>query len=150
MNDTETQISETTDNPVTPTDDSVQPEQAIEAQTDTQEAVQTFDAEYVKSLRAEAAEYRVKAKRADALAKQALTALVKADGRLIDPSDMEFSEDLLSKDGTVDAQALEAALDALIDAKPHLARKRPTAPLAQGVRAHKSEPNLLQLIQAAT
>jgi hypothetical protein len=148
MNDTETLITETTDNPVTSTDDSVQAEQTVEGQADTEEAVQTFDAEYVKSLRAEAAEYRVKAKRAEALAKQALTAMVSADGRLIDPSDLAYNEEWHSKDGALDAQAITAAIDALVEAKPHLARKRPTAPIAQGVRTHKSEPNLLQLIQA--
>jgi hypothetical protein len=125
----------------TATDQQVEP-------TGQTEPEQTFDAEYVKSLRAEAAEYRVKAKRADALAQQAVTAMVTADGRLIDPSDLPYSDDMTKKDGTIDAVALSAAIDALIKAKPHLARKRPTAPISQGVRPSKAEPNLLQIIQS--
>lgn len=115
---------------------------------DEPEPAQTFDADYVKALRAEAAEYRVKAKRADALAQQALAALVTADGRLIDPSDLQYSEEFAGKDGTLDTAAVRTAIDALIDAKPHLARKRPTGPIAQGVRPSKAEPNLLQIIQS--
>lgn len=123
-------------------------EATVEATEAEPQEVQTFDAEYVKALRAEAAEYRVKAKRADALARQALTAMVTADGRLIDPSDLDYTDDLTTKDGTLDGQAITAAIDALIQSKPHLARKRPTAPIAQGARPSKSEPNLLQIIQA--
>lgn len=113
------------------------------------EAVQTFDADYVKALRAEAAEYRVKAKRADALAKQALNAMATADGRLIDPTDLAYTDDMTGKDGTLDAEAVRNAIDSLIETKPHLARRRPTAPVAQGARTSKPEPNLLQLIQAS-
>jgi hypothetical protein len=113
------------------------------------EPLQTFDADYVKGLRAEAAEYRVKAKRVDALARQALTALVTADGRLIDPTDLAYSDDMIGKDGTLDTDVVRSAIDALIETKSHLARRRPTAPVAQGVRPSKPEPNLLQLIQSS-
>jgi hypothetical protein len=130
----------------TPTVEAVDEPQLLN-ESDT-EPLQTFDADYVKALRAEAAEYRVKAKRAEALARQALTAIVTADGRLIDPSDLHFTDDLIGKDGTLDGNAVRAAIETLIDVKPHLARKRPTAPIAQGVRPSKAEPNLLQIIQA--
>jgi hypothetical protein len=125
-----------------------EPATEVEQIVEEQSEPQTFDAEYVKALRAEAAEYRVKAKRADGLAKQALTAIVVADGRLIDPSDLAHSDDFHAKDGTLNQEAVVAALNALIEAKPHLARKRPTSSIAQGVRPSKSEPNLLQIIQS--
>lgn len=118
-------------------------EQAIEQQP------QTFDAEYVKSLRAEAAEYRVKAKRVDALAAQALHALATADGRLIDASDLHFDDSLTAKDGTIDVDKVTEAISELIRAKPHLMKQRPTTPVAQGARATHAEPNLLQLIKGA-
>lgn len=113
------------------------------------EAPATFDADYVKGLRAEAAEYRVKAKRAEALAAQALRAMATADGRLIDPSDLHYDESLMAKDGTIDPDKVAEAISELGRTKPHLIRQRPTTPVAQGPRASATEPNLLQLIKGA-
>lgn len=87
----------------------------------------TFDAEYVKQLRKEAAGYRDRAKRADEYGQRLHTALVKADGRLQDPTDLPY--DAAHVD---DADALTAAINALLEKKPHLANRRPVTPIPQG------------------
>lgn len=134
------QVIEAASTPVAEQGEPVQVEQTEQA---------TFDADYVKSLRAEAAEYRVKAKRAEALAAQALAALAAADGRLIDPSDLHYDESLTNKDGTLDPDKVTEAIGELIRSKPHLMKQRPTTPVAQGPRPAPTEPNLLQLIKGA-
>ena len=109
--------------------------EAEKAEDTTQEApettevedAETFPREYVERLRKEAAEARVKAKRADELARELFAAKVTATGRLADPSDLPFSDDLVA-----DADALNAAIDALLDAKPHLASRTPRGDVGQG------------------
>ena len=105
-----------------------------EAEETTQEApeaaqddAETFPRDYVEKLRKEAAEARVKAKRADDLARELFTAKVTATGRLADPSDLAYDEALVA-----DADALNAAIDALLDAKPHLASRTPRGDVGQG------------------
>lgn len=88
---------------------------------------ETFPREYVEKLRKENADARVKAKRADDLAARLHTALVAATGRLADPSDLEFDDAHLE-----DADALNAAVDALLARKPHLASRRPVGSIGQG------------------
>ena len=64
------------------------------------------------------------------------TELVKATGRLADPSDLAYSEDHLT-----DSDALNTAIDELLTAKPHL--KKPTAPsgdVGQGNRGTAEVP----------
>ena len=104
---------------------------AQDAQDASQDASQgnaeTFPREYVEKLRAEAAEARVKAKKADELARELFAAKVTATGRLADPSDLPFSDELVA-----DADALNAAIDALLDAKPHLASRTPRGNIGQG------------------
>lgn len=92
-----------------------------------QHAPETFPREYVEKLRQEAADARVKAKKADELAQALFVARVAATGRLADPSDLPFNADLLD-----DAQQLTAAIDALLDAKPHLASRTPRGNIGQG------------------
>jgi hypothetical protein len=110
--------------------ESTQPD-AAEA-TETDEAIHTadtpadderqddgkpFDREYVEKLRKESQGYRQRAQTAE----QALfQARVAATGRLADPTDLPFSAELLD-----DADALTAAIDALTEAKPHLASRKP-------------------------
>lgn len=105
-----------------------------EAEDTTQEApeaaqddAETFPRDYVEKLRKEAAEARVKAKKADDLARELFTAKVTATGRLADPSDLAYDEALVA-----DADALNAAIDALLDAKPHLASRTPRGDVGQG------------------
>lgn len=140
------------------------PEAAADVDTDTAEATtetaetvaeatetdRVYDHTYVTRLRAEAAEARVKAKRADALAVQAVSALAAADGRLVDPDDLAFTEDLLTEDGTVDADKVAAAIDALIARKPHLAARRPTTPIPQGAQPEPESVSLAAMLRART
>ena len=92
-----------------------------------QNAPETFPREYVENLRQEAADARVKAKKADELAQALFVARVAATGRLAGPTDLPFNADLLD-----DADALNAAIDALLDAKPHLASRTPRGNIGQG------------------
>lgn len=113
--------------------DATEPEDGATAPPEPAEEPQSFDADYVKDLRAKAAEARVKAKRADALAAQAVAAIVRADGRLIDADLVEFTEDLIGTDGLIDAGKVAEHIAALVQAKPYLRRQTPTTPISQGV-----------------
>ena len=103
---------------------------------------QTFPAEYVQELRAEAAEYRTRSK---SLATELVTAWAAADGRLLDPTDLPASAVETDDDGTVTRDAVTAAIDALVKAKPHLAVQRP-APLPQGATTTPEPVSLLRLL----
>lgn len=92
-----------------------------------QEAPKTFDESYVKALRKESAGYREKAKRADELAARLHSALVKADGRLQDPSDLPYDDAHLET-----PEAITEAIEALLQSKPHLASRRPSGVIPQG------------------
>lgn len=85
-----------------------------------EEEPETFPREYVEKLRDENARYRQRAQRSDELAHRLHRALVEADGRLADPTDLEFTEDHLE-----DSQALTEAIGELLNSKPHLASRRP-------------------------
>lgn len=106
-----------------------------------------FSADYVGKLRQEAAEGRVKAKRADALAAQVVSAIVQGDGRLIDAADLAFSNDFLNDDGVIDESKVKAAIDALLERKPYLAARRPSSPLPQGVMAESERVSLAALLR---
>ncbi|WP_181390344.1 hypothetical protein [Mycobacteroides abscessus] len=60
------------------------------------------------------------ADRADKYARALFEARVAATGRLADPTDMPFTAELVD-----DTEALTAAIDALLAAKPHLASRKP-------------------------
>jgi hypothetical protein len=92
-----------------------------------QQEPETFTREYVQQLRDEAAGHRVRARDRDALAQRLHGALVAATGRLADPSDLPFDEAHLT-----DEVALTAAIDALLERKPHLASRRPRGDVGQG------------------
>ena len=66
-------------------------------------------------LRRESAGYPERANAADTYAKRLHTELVRATGKLADPTDLEFAEEHLD-----DPDALAAALDDLLARKPHL------------------------------
>lgn len=102
-----------------------------EDDSDTQDGAvepESFPKEYVEKLRAEAAENRVKAKRADEYAQRLHTALTAATGRLQDPSDLPFDQNHLD-----DPEALETAITELLDRKPHLATRKPAGNIGQGI-----------------
>lgn len=94
---------------------------------DTGDESETFPRAYVEDLRAENARYRERAKAADALAQRLHTALVAATGRLADPTDMPFDETHLE-----DPDALAAAIDDLLERKPHLKSRRVVGDVGQG------------------
>ncbi|MCV7191877.1 hypothetical protein H7I02_03565 [Mycolicibacterium brumae] len=96
---------------------------------------ETFPREFVEQLRKENGKYRTRAQRADQLAHRLHTELVRATGRLADPSDLEFDPAHLD-----DPDALVAAVDELLAAKPHLASRRPVGDAGQGNRGGSGEP----------
>lgn len=87
----------------------------------------TFPREYVEQLRNENARYRQRANLADELARRLHVELVRATGRLADPTDLPFDEDHLA-----DPDNMAAAIDKLLASKPHLASRRPTGDIGQG------------------
>jgi hypothetical protein len=111
-----------------------------------QEPEEVFDPAYVAQLRQEAAQGRVKAKRADALARQAVKAIAAGDGRLIDADDLAFDPQFLDDDGLVDTDRVTSAIASLIERKPHLAARRPTSAIAQGAQPDPGQVSLLDLL----
>ena len=107
----------------------------------------TFDATYVERLRTEAAQARVKAKRADALARQVVEAYVSGEGRLHDPADLAWSDDFLDEHGLVDTVKVRAAIDQLVERKPYLAARRPVEPHPQGARPEPARVNLAAILR---
>lgn len=104
-----------------------------------QDESDTFDRAYVEKLRKESAGYRDKAKtaeaNADAVSRRLHTALVTATGRLADPADLPYDAAHLD-----DPDALNAALDALLEAKPHFKSRVPRGNVGQGARDTAAAP----------
>ena len=145
-------MSDTTNTIENVTEDSTTAQSVEQIPTDTEPAPETepasFSAEYVKTLREEAASQRVKAKRTDEANARLLQALAQADGRLIEANELAFTDDLIDEVGIVDSVKVTAAIDRLIQAKPYLASRRPTMPIAQGVQTQLPEtPGLFTLIR---
>ncbi len=102
-----------------------------------------FPREVVEKLRRENGKHR---QRAQQVAERLHTELVRATGRLADPTDLTFSAEHLD-----DADSLTAAIDELLDRKPHLATRRPSGDVGQGQRGTSSEPfSLLGLLKERT
>lgn len=121
-------------------------EVAADEVTETPDEPETFPREVVEKLRQENGKYRQRASQADALAQRLHTELVRATGRLADPSDLPFDAEHLD-----DTDKLTAAIDELLDAKPHLATRRPSGDIGQGQRGSTSEPfSLLGLLKERT
>ena len=117
--DVDLEQQEAAETSVTPGAD-VPPEPADDAET--------FPRDYVLKLRDENAKYRQRAADRDEIAAKLHTALVRATGRLQDADDLPFDPSHLD-----DPDALTAALDALLTAKPHLATRKPMGSIGQGV-----------------
>lgn len=106
----------------------------------------TFPRAYVEKLRAQNARYREKAKNADAYGQRLHTELVRATGRLADPSDLDFDPEHLD-----DPEALAAAVNDLLARKPHLASRKPVGDIGQGVRGSATEQaGLLSILKGLT
>ena len=118
-------------------DDATDQDQLDDAEPD------TFPRAYVQQLRTEAAEHRLRAKRADDLAHRLHGALVAADGRLADPTDLPYDETHIE-----DEDALTIAIDALLAKKPHLAARRPAGDIGQGASASGDDFSLGALLRA--
>lgn len=86
-----------------------------------------FTRDYVEKLRDENAKYRQRAGEADSLSKRLHTELVRATGRLADPTDLPFDADHLA-----DADKMAADIEDLLTRKPHLATRRPVGEIGQG------------------
>lgn len=119
-NDTTTEVEQEPDSLATEVTDT-------ESTTDDDTEADTFPREYVEQLRQENGRYRQRAQRADELAHRLHAEMVRATGRLADPADLEFDEDHLA-----DPDKLTAAVDELLEAKPHLASRRPAGDIGQG------------------
>lgn len=103
----------------------------------------TFPRAYVEQLRQENAKYRQRAEHTDDLAHRLHAAQVAATGRLADPTDLPYDETLLD-----DPVALTAAIDALLATKPHLASRRPTGNVGQGLSEHPTTVSLANILRA--
>lgn len=152
---TEAQEAENTISDETQTEAPDASESASESlpEADTVEPEQ-FPREYVQQLRRESASYREKAKNAEkdaadatAYAEGALrrlhVELVRADGRLADPADLEFAVENI-----FDESALTAAIDRLLEDKPHLRSRRPVGDVGQGVKGSTETPSLLSMLKS--
>ncbi|GJF17757.1 hypothetical protein NGTWS0302_16880 [Mycolicibacterium cyprinidarum] len=87
----------------------------------------TFSRDYVEGLRQENGRWRQKAQRADELAQRLHAELVRATGKLADPTDLPFDENHLTE-----PDKMAAAIEDLLTRKPHLAARRPTGDIGQG------------------
>ncbi|WP_347957091.1 hypothetical protein [Gordonia aichiensis] len=126
-------------------------QEVLEEQRDPDDVIQdqgtgeepdTFPREYVEKLRQENGRYRQRAQHADELAHRLHRALVAADGRLQDPTDLDYADDHLDEDGS----HLREAIDELLARKPHLAARRPIGDVGQGATSTAGEVNLLGLL----
>ena len=99
------------------------------------EAQDVFPREYVEKLRRENAGYRDRAKRVEELEQRLHAALVTADGRLADPTDLPFNAEHLE-----DAESLNAAITELISAKPHLKARKFRGDIGMGRRGNSAPP----------
>ena len=132
---------EHTPEPTEPTDT---PATEPEAQSDSNESLEpdTFPREYVEELRQENARYRTEAKTAETLGARLHTELVRATGKLADPTDLPFDVEHLE-----DADKLAAAVDALIASKPHLKARRIVGTVGQGESGAVSSVSLLGMLR---
>lgn len=131
---------ESVSKPVSSSDPSTGTQTATEAVTEPSGAdPEVFPAEYVRELREENAKSRTKAKRADDLAARLVVSLAAGTGRLADPSDLPYADDLLDDDGMPDEAKVLAAVDELLTRKPHLASTRVAGDVGQGARGDAVE-----------
>ena len=125
---------------------SIEPESGPDAAGD---GAESFTADDVAKLRAEAASHRIKAKRTDDANARLLQAYAATDGRLIDADVLAYTDDLLGDDGLINQAKVAEQIGALLSAKPYLATRKPTSTIAQGVLPTPVEmPGLLSLIKA--
>lgn len=97
----------------------------------TDDSARVYPADYVQRLRRDVANYRTRASDAEQrlteLSEALWTARVSELGLLADPADLPFDPELVD-----DVDAIRAAAEALVAAKPHLRSQRITARIGQG------------------
>lgn len=127
--------------------DAPETEETVETTETETEQPDTFPREYVEQLRRESAEHRTSAREArealEPVQTRLHTALVAATGRLADASDLPFDAAHLD-----DEAALSGAIDALLEAKPHLASRRVSGDVGQGVVGSESGADLGGMLRA--
>jgi len=100
----------------------------------------TFPRSYVEELRGESAGYRTQLR---TVQEQLHRVLVEKNGGLADASDLPFDPAHLD-----DPEALQAAIAAVVEAKPHLKARKFVGDVGQGSRTSASaEVNLLGMLQ---
>lgn len=117
-------------------------------QPDDDDGPERFDREYVEKLRRENAAARVKAKHADTLGQRLVASYATLTGRLADPTDLAYSDDLCDEHGVPDEAKVAAAVDELLERKPHLASRRPVGDVGQGARPEPDGVSLAGLLRA--
>ncbi|WP_347955443.1 hypothetical protein [Gordonia aichiensis] len=99
-----------------------------------------FPRDYVEELRKQSASYRTQLRQTQ---EQLHRTMVEKTGRLADPSDLPFDPAYVG-----DADALNAAIDELLAARPHLRSRRPTGDAGQGNRGRPpAGVNLVELLR---
>lgn len=132
-------MTEPIEEPVTadlPEPEDVQPEVTPDEEPD------VFPRSYVEELRQENGRYRQRAQQGETYAQRLHTELVRATGKLADPADVPFDETHLD-----DPENLTAAIDELLQRKPHLASRRPTDDIGQGASDAASAVDLAALLR---
>lgn len=128
-------MSEPTE-PTTVEDTEVEPTQGEDGATlapsepddvEPDEDADQFPRSYVERLRRESAGYRERATKGDIYAQRLHTEMVRATGKLADPTDLPFDAEHLD-----DPDVLAAAVDDLLARKPHLASRKPLGDIGQG------------------
>ena len=104
----------------------MRPQKGPDLKSDQDDQPETFPREYVENLRQENGRYRQRAQQADAYAERLHTELVRATGRLADPTDLPFDAEHLAT-----PTPWSQPIDDLLARKPHLATRKP-------VRGHRS------------
>lgn len=128
------------------TEPTTEPQEPAEpAQEPAEGAEETFTREYVEQLRTEAAESRVKAKRATDLETALRTAVVeKVAGPILqDATSLEWSDEYADEHGMPDPEKIREAAEALATEKPHLSRVR--GDVLQGHRGEESDAGTVDL-----
>ncbi len=118
------------------------PDEPTESEPTPEPEPDTFPRAYVEDLRKENADYRNRAKAADDLAKRLHTELVRATGKLADPTDMPFDAEHLE-----DPDKLATSIDQLLSAKPHLKARRIVGAVGQGESGTTTGVDLLGIMR---
>ncbi len=132
-------IDETPENASTPIDaDSAGGAGSDASAGENTDDADTFPRDYVENLRQESKGYREKASaaeaRTDELSRALFAARVAATGKVENAAEIEYNADMLD-----DADALNTAIDAAIEARPYIKTRKPSGNIGQGVKGTQTE-----------